>query len=219
MAKLEPPSYSDSQDFVDAPEDAARSTAAPGTAIQTTRKATANSHVTCILTPELNQHIINGFLLNRISLSEDTLAAEFNKDRVQCGWCQTWFPDQKRLDRHNKDFPSGCQKHERCFGHSDDVAHAMDHGHTRCFVRKCRSKFREQSGWSKDEILQHVKQKHGYESLYKKNQKDVQKGEDEEGDEDVEELDHEKQKKKEDEKKKKAQRKKVERNKEEKKVV
>ena len=222
MAKLDPPSYSDSQDFVDAAEDIAPSTSAPDTALQTTRKPDANSVVTCVLTPELDKHIINGFLLNRLSLSKDTLAAEFNKDRVQCGWCRTWFPDQSRLDRHNTDFPSGCQKHERCFGNSDDVAHAMDHGHTRCFVRKCKSKFREQSGWSKDEILQHVKQKHGYESLYGKDQKKVRKEKvrQEEGDDDeeVQEVDAEKQKK-EDEKKKKAQKKRAEKTKDETKVV
>lgn len=85
----------------------------------------------------------------------------WNKDRVQCGWCQEWFATEDTFFLHKRMLPSGCEKHVACFGPAGNVKHSKRAKHDYCFVSSCTSKYREEEGWTDEEIRKHVKQAHG----------------------------------------------------------
>lgn len=88
--------------------------------------------------------------------------AEYSSERWQCPCCKKWFPNEAGYNRHRKGYPSWCSEHGQCFTSSEIHYHGMAFEHDRCFVQDCPSKYRNECGWTRGQIKDHVKKTHTY---------------------------------------------------------
>lgn len=89
------------------------------------------------------------------------IQATYNLNHVQCSRCLKSFPNESERQAHYKAARAGCWEHRMCFGWIDNVTHAMEYEHTRCFVSECRHKMRYGNDWDDDAVERHVKKMHG----------------------------------------------------------
>lgn len=54
---------------------------------------------------------------------------------------------------------SGCKEHRICFPHDENLDHARDSFHTKCFITGCDFMY-AQGSWSDSDIVDHVKNEH-----------------------------------------------------------
>ncbi|KAF2241045.1 hypothetical protein BU26DRAFT_497000 [Trematosphaeria pertusa] len=116
--------------------------------------ATTFAHLT-------THHAITSLTYSVSPTGTRSITATANPDREQCSTCRQWFPDRRRLELHQWEFPVGCEMHSVCLREEDIGWHAVSERHERCFVRGCGSIYRREGAWKRGVVEGHVRGRHG----------------------------------------------------------
>lgn len=105
-------------------------------------------------------HVIASLSYSVTPSGTQTLIAEANLDREQCTICYSWFPNNQKLDHHQRANPLGCETHGVCMPMEDALWHGTKERHERCFVKGCGSVYRKEGGWKAGVVEGHVRAWH-----------------------------------------------------------
>ncbi|MCJ1250919.1 hypothetical protein MMC30_008147 [Trapelia coarctata] len=77
----------------------------------------------------------------------------------KCGTCKRRFGSESAWSKHGSKKDSGCKEHKICFPSDENLDHAREKYHMKCFVNGCTSQY-ARGTWSDDDIVDHIKDEH-----------------------------------------------------------